>query len=915
MTKAARGPAFAAFALLLAGACAELRQQARAPAGAGTRRGGTVSRDLPAGADAVPGGPLAEALGRGREALAAGERVRARAAYGEALALAEAAGDRAVQARAQAGLGDSCDPLRENAAALAHYEKSAALAEGADRDLAQARIHYVTGVGLRAEYRWAEAQQHLEQGVALAQAAGDRHLETRLQIALGHVFMLQGLWDPAEVRYQAALRLLDPEKPSTGLVIATESLGDVASGRGDTSRAAQLYERAVALARRLDNPNLLAEALTSLAGVHIDWADYARAHALLEQALAARSAHPDQIASVYNDLGLVAQLQGEADLAAGHYRRAHAMAEEIGDRYLAARVLSNQAVLAQEQGDLAGALDNARRAIALAEEVGDREALVSHWQIAGSLHEEQGQLAEARAAYERSLELARAVDSKSQVSEGLESLAGLALARGDGATALALADEAAALAAETGGREAFWRCRTLAGRALAAAGRLPEARAAFSEAVQKIEAVRRDLSGGLQVRRFFRSRLVPYQELMQLEIGAGDARAALRLSEAGKARLLLDFLNQSRAAPEAAAAIPPVLEPPPAGLAPVVGADTLVLVYAVLDERTWLFQLAPGEASGEAVLRVVEIPMGRAKLAGAVEDLRRRLARRDLGFAAAARQLYGLLLAPAEAELRRLHRLVLVPDGPLWNLPFQALEDGAGRPLLERHALSYAPSLAVLTRLAGRPPSPPFAAGALLAVGNPAPAGGGLAALPEAEDEVRALGRLYRAPTDQVWIGNAASEARVKARARSYPILHFATHGVLEDRHPLYSHLLLAPSAGSAEEDGLLEVWEILRLHLEAELVILSACQTARGTLGEGEGLIGLTWAFLAAGSRSVVASQWEVDSAATRELMVEFHRRLVAGKPKAEALQGAARALAAEPRYRHPFYWAGFVLVGDGGR
>jgi CHAT domain-containing protein len=124
---------------------------------------------------------------------------------------------------------------------------------------------------------------------------------------------------------------------------------------------------------------------------------------------------------------------------------------------------------------------------------------------------------------------------------------------------------------------------------------------------------------------------------------------------------------------------------------------------------------------------------------------------------------------------------------------------------------------------------------------------------------------------------------------------------------------VLAPGGPDQGEDGLLEAWEILDLKLDADLVVLSACQTAQGGIGDGEGLIGLTWAFLAAGSRSVVASQWPVDSAASRAFMVRFHQRLLRGESKSEALQGAARDLAAQPFYRHPFYWAGFILVGDG--
>ena len=150
-------------------------------------------------------------------------------------------------------------------------------------------------------------------------------------------------------------------------------------------------------------------------------------------------------------------------------------------------------------------------------------------------------------------------------------------------------------------------------------------------------------------------------------------------------------------------------------------------------------------------------------------------------------------------------------------------------------------------------------------------------------------------------------------------VLHFATHGMLNNASPMYSHLVLAP--GDKNEDGLLEAWEVMALDLKADLAVLSACETARGRYGAGEGMIGLTWALFVAGVPSTVVSQWKVESASTRDLMVNFHRSLSSplgvGKPKAtktEALRQAALKVMKNPETSHPFYWAGFVLVGDGG-
>jgi CHAT domain-containing protein len=137
----------------------------------------------------------------------------------------------------------------------------------------------------------------------------------------------------------------------------------------------------------------------------------------------------------------------------------------------------------------------------------------------------------------------------------------------------------------------------------------------------------------------------------------------------------------------------------------------------------------------------------------------------------------------------------------------------------------------------------------------------------------------------------------------------------LDNRNPMFSFLTLAQKAGDPNEDGLLEAREIINMDLHAKLAVLSACQTARGWVGAGEGVIGMSWALFGAGVPTTVASQWNVDSASTTSLMIDFHRRMTSRSKvtKAEALRQAELGLLRSDRYRHPFYWAGFVMIGDG--
>ena len=362
-------------------------------------------------------------------------------------------------------------------------------------------------------------------------------------------------------------------------------------------------------------------------------------------------------------------------------------------------------------------------------------------------------------------------------------------------------------------------------------------------------------------------------------------------------------------------------------------ASSVLLEYVVTDEQTFLFAITKTADNAAAQIQVHTLPIKRAELIRQIESFRQQLATRDLGFRVSASKLYDLLLKPAQAQLRSKTNVVIAPDSNLWDLPFQALVNNGGHFVIEDAAIAYAPSLTVLREMTRRRMNQTTTRtpATLLAFGNPIAGGekanhsgpalraGNLDPLPEAGEEVKTLARLYGASRSKVYIGAEAREDRVKSEAGQAGILHFTTHGTLNNASPMYSYLTLAE--GGPNDDGLLEAWELMQLDLKAELAVLSACETARGRIGSGEGVIGFSWAMFIAGVPSIVVSQWKVESAGTRDLMVNFHRSLISPsgpkqtKPtKSDALRQAALKLMRNPETSHPFYWAGFVLVGEGG-
>ena len=344
------------------------------------------------------------------------------------------------------------------------------------------------------------------------------------------------------------------------------------------------------------------------------------------------------------------------------------------------------------------------------------------------------------------------------------------------------------------------------------------------------------------------------------------------------------------------------------------GEESLALIeYVVADDQVIAFVVRRGSP-----IHAVRIPIGKSSLVRDTRELESLIAARSPEYRRIATSLYATLLAPLAPHLPSAATLAIVPDGVLWNVPFHALVTPHGRHVIDRQPVFYAHSLHFLQHASTLPASGPAR---LFALGNPSIGAQArstfrsvyrdnrLDTLLDAEVEVRSVSSMYPAARARVYYGDRATETAFKNEAADYSVIHIAAHAIIDDRAPLYSALVLA--SGSPKEDGLLEAREVADLPLDARLAVLSACETARGKIGNGEGVIGLSWAFFAAGCPTTVVSQWRAESAATAGLMIEFHRRLRAGDTTAEALRRAQMKVRSTPKYKHPFYWAPFIAVG----
>lgn len=431
---------------------------------------------------------------------------------------------------------------------------------------------------------------------------------------------------------------------------------------------------------------------------------------------------------------------------------------------------------------------------------------------------------------------------------------------------------------------------------------------------------------------------VVYGALVGALAGSGSWNEAFIVAERAKARALVDLLAQRRDL-----APPPVVDDSVRELftraltvesdVGLPGSETAVRGIAVVAAaRTELAAMAPESASLVSVqpVSIAEIAarvaadetlidyyrvdddlyalvlngttvtgfkLSAKGLDEEVHAFRDAIERRDAHAAEGGRPLFDRLIRPLAGDIRG-SKLTISPHGVLHYLPFVALSDGDGY-LLDQYSIRSIPSAGTLAFIKTDRPNK---TGKLLALGNP-DLGDARFDLPNAQIEAVNVAALF--PESRALVRADASKTAIKALGNGFSILHFATHGKFNADDPLRSGLYLATGN---EPDGVLTVSDLYTLRWDVDLVALSACETGLGKVASGDDVIGLTRGFLYAGARSIVASLWEVDDAATEQLMVGFYRNL-ATHDKREALRLAQ--IETRATHPHPMYWAAFQIVG----
>jgi CHAT domain-containing protein/Tfp pilus assembly protein PilF len=790
---------------------------------------------------------------------------------------------------------------------------------------------------------------------------------------IGGVYLLLGHYREALEYYQRSLAISESLQSRPSM---SQDHGNIALcylGFGEVETALEHFERAIELAReagmRQDEAYWMGgkgQALILKGRYDLGLEDYRAALAIYED-IGARA----EWLEAMHDLGQLHLLLGDPASAERHFRRAIDLAREIG---LSRGVTLNLVALGdlyfhhQQLNEAAKLYGKARYR---AEETGEQALLATSLLRLALIHREQAQLPQAKSEANQALETSREIGAQLIEAEAHYALAELARLDGRPSRALELFTAAHAAVADAGDPELLWQIEFGRALALETMGDKAAAIDALTSAVTIIEGVRDRLREERFRAGYVQDKYQVYVELVRLQLELGRKEDAFSTAERLRARSyaalvgrgatpalstdeqhienelrerirqLQRFLieEQRRTQPEQRQMAirnfsrellqaeqdylvflddHALARPADRMVNPISSSELIrnrlrtgeaLIEYVVGGNSVIVFVLT---AHG---MSVTSSPVRKSDLRSQIKLLRDLIRHPgDPRWSKPAASLAATLLAPVEQAgyLTEIRHIYLVPHGVLNYVPFALLPTSADQRdglLLEDFTLTYLPAAVALLEAK----SPAIAPQTLLAM---APASGRLRHAPE---EASSIDNLFK-PHSRLLVGSEATESSFKDLASNYQILHLATHGYFNKQNPLLSGLELE---ADEVDDGLLEVHEVLGLNLVADLVTLSACETALGSgyfaeVPAGDEFIGLTRAFLSAGSESVMATLWEVDDRSSVQFMQQFYRYAnQAGEDAglASALSHAQRTLRSSETYNHPYFWAPFVLVGSQGR
>ncbi len=797
-----------------------------------------------------------------------------------------------------------------------------------------------------------------EADLDIARRSQDPKLVAKTLAALGLSHHLQGEYDKAIDYYQQALNIarnLDSTLETT--LLGNLGLAHVQSGNYYAEAVDYLAQY---LTATQDRKKL--QAFGNLANAYFGTDLYVNAIELHQKRLTLSRKFKDQVseAKTFSDLGIVYQALGERAKAIQYQEQALTLAQNIKNQSIESLALGNLGVIYQSQRNYAKATEYQQKRLTLARQSQDLRGEAEALGNLGGIAYFQGNYQEAIAQYEQAWNIAWNKLRDADLIYRIRGNQGLIYAQmGNSDKALEFYGQYLRYAASRSNRREEGIARINAAAVRFQSGNLDAAAKNLQAAIETWESLRSRLGNNDSFKvSIFETQNSPYSNLQSVLVAQNQPEAALEISERGRARAFAELLDrrlsglssrkETPRSPLASLTIAQIKQIAQKRRATLVEYSIIPAQFNVngkLETRESELLIWVIQPTGTVTLRRVDLkplwqcqdaqPCAPEELSDIVSLGRATLNEDSQATQDAAhplRRLHELLIQPISDLLPQdpNAQVVFVPHRSLLLVPFTALQDAKGKFLIEQHTISISPSIQVLdltdqlrkkldtvsqkqtekqlseALIIGNPVMPKV----VTEVGEPPEQ---LPPLPGSEQEAKAISQMLKS---SALVGEAATKSNVLQRMNRARLIHLATHGLMGDFVGLGvpGAIALAPDTiatgkPSLEENGLLTANEIFDLKLNAELVVLSACNTGRGRI-TGDGVVGLSRALIAAHVPSVVVSLWAVPDEATALLMTEFYRNLQQQPNKAQALRQAM--LTTMKQYPAPVNWAAFMLIGE---
>jgi len=915
----------------------------------------------------------AKALHDQADQLRTSEPEKAVENYQQAMALYEQIDDRHSVAVVWGGLGVAYWYLGDLETVKVQYENALAARRAVeDRILEGKTLNGLGSVHLRTGDPGGAADYY-RRAIELRKKTGDLAGLGTSTTYLGHAYYEQGKLVDARDLYEQALPVLEAQGKASAMADVLNGIANCYADMGRYESAIEAYRRAIRAARVAGDPRKENECRLNLVITLRLLGRYADTLAELDSTAASLALHPDARteAIFYKNRGATYMDAGQLDKAREDILKSIELGKALEDPVFQAESLNNIGQLYKRLSEFDRGLKVAHQAKTVCEENGLPRMYRESVALLGDLHRFKGEYALALEYWQEALGQDEADQVPLSALRDRITIAGIHAAVGESQKARDELDAVAPAARATGNQMIETGVLLAYGHTFENDN--PDSAAHYYEAALSVIEESRATLGADEARsgfisgerRFFFEEVARYYATVYAAEGGEWADRGFVTVERAKARGLLDLLLLDEAGRTSAAEEETLdalyrLDPGSAdynaertrleseydrlreqrmkeSVGGLMGAGAVAGIEDVrksLPKNTVMLQYALGDTTSllwvidRDGFDLVQLP-DRAELLPAVDQFLDAMGQPGPGDKAlrqSSRMLYEKLISPAGERIAGTKQLIIVPDGFLHQLPFDALlsADPSGdagwsrQPFLARsYSTVYAPSAAIYLQLRGQK-SPKYGLD-LVAFGDPdytllaANGGRELEALPYARTEVEEISGYVKDNKSEVRLGADANELALKQQMAggSSRVVHLATHGLINPVEPAASSVVLCPDP-SGEEDGYLNTLEILAMDTGAGVVVVSACESALGRVSRGEGVVGLSRAFIAGGAGSVVASLWAVSDESTSELMKEFYAKMLGKKrPAGRAMHEARLALIEGERYSHPFYWSPFIVIG----